>query len=57
MNKKIGNCLSDLTAPFRFPCDGNINFRKMAQNLMSYPGFKFLTMSIPFEFDEKSKIN
>lgn len=57
MNKKIANCLSDLTAPFRFPCDGNINFRKMAQNLMSYPGFKFLTMSMPFEFDEKCKIN
>lgn len=44
----MANSLSDLTAPFRFPCDGNVTFSKLSRNLIIYPRLKFMNMSLPF---------
>lgn len=60
VNKMLAIAYANLTSPSRFPCDGNVGLKKMAQNLLEFPNQKFLTISMPSHSDmmvSKCKMN
>lgn len=57
INSSLAVAVANLTSSFRFPCDGNVSWKKLACNMLEYPSRKFLTMSLPYEYYfEKGKV-
>lgn len=44
--------MANFTSPMRFPCDGNINYRKMSTNLIQYPYLKYFVMGMPVSYND-----